>query len=175
MKKVWNICTWVLVAIVALLAVLLFGLKLFGLQPYTIVSGSMEPNYPVGSIVYVTKVNANDLRKGDVITFRVAGDTIVTHRIEDVVTDDPSSVMFRTKGDNNNTADGALVAPSSIIGKVQFHIPLIGYIAAFLQSKAGRFTSIAIIFVLIALIILPDILFGKDDKSDKSPKGDTAK
>lgn len=175
MKKVWNICTWVLVAIALILAVLLFGLKLFGLQPYTIVSGSMEPNYPVGSIVYVSKVNANDLRKGDVITFKVAGNTIVTHRIEEVVYDDPSSVMFRTKGDNNNTADGALVAPGSIIGKVQFHIPLIGYLAVFLQSKAGRYTSIAIVVVLIALIILPDIIFGKDNKSDETPKGDTAK
>ena len=52
-KKIWNVVSTVLVAAVVLLAVLLVGVRLFGLQVYTVLSGSMEPAYPVGSLIYV--------------------------------------------------------------------------------------------------------------------------
>ena len=50
-KKVWNAVTWVLVLCVAVLAFLLAGVRLIGYTPYTVLSGSMEPTYPVGSLI----------------------------------------------------------------------------------------------------------------------------
>ena len=56
-KKVWNIFTTVIVVLVVIFAVLLIGVRLFGVQVYSVISGSMEPEYPVGSLIYVKDIN----------------------------------------------------------------------------------------------------------------------
>lgn len=164
LRKVWNIITWVLVALIAIIAFLLFGFRLFGFQIYTVLSGSMEPTYLTGSVVYVKSVDTNELKVGDVITYKVSSNTLVTHRIVDIVNDtsNPSHKLFKTKGDNNNTVDETPVSEKNVKGKVVFSIPLLGYIASFLQSSSGKFAFIGIGFVLIALIFLPDLFFPKD-------------
>ena len=50
-KKTWNIISTVLVALVVLLALLLVGARIFGLQVFTVLSGSMEPTYHTGSLI----------------------------------------------------------------------------------------------------------------------------
>ena len=57
MKKAWNIISSILVALVVLLAIALVGVRLFGLQVYTVLSGSMEPTYHTGSLIYVKRVD----------------------------------------------------------------------------------------------------------------------
>ena len=89
----------VIVAIVLLFAIVLVGFKIFGYQIYTVMSGSMEPVYHVGSLIYVKEVDTDTLEKGDVITFMADEDTVVTHRIDEIVheTDDngESALKFR--------------------------------------------------------------------------------
>ena len=84
-----------------LLAIALVGARLFGFKVFTVLSGSMEPKYPVGSLIYVKKVDYTTLKSGDVITFMLDENTVATHRIVEVVPDqeDPSVIRFRTKGD----------------------------------------------------------------------------
>lgn len=52
-KKTWNVISTILVVIVVVIALLLVGARVFGLQVYAVLSGSMEPTYHVGSIIYV--------------------------------------------------------------------------------------------------------------------------
>ena len=52
-KKIWNIISRILVSLVVLLAVALAGVRLVGIKTYAVVSGSMEPTYPTGSLLYV--------------------------------------------------------------------------------------------------------------------------
>ena len=94
-----------------LLAVLLIGVRLLGVQVYSVLSGSMEPKYPVGSLIYVKAVDPYELKSGDVITFMLNENTVATHRIVEVVPDESDSgvVRFRTKGDANEAEDGSLV------------------------------------------------------------------
>ena len=60
-KKIWNTVTSVLVAVVVILALLLVGARVVGLQVFTVLSGSMEPTYHVGSLIYVKKVDYREL------------------------------------------------------------------------------------------------------------------
>lgn len=119
-KKIWNRITSVIVVAVVVLALLLVGVRLIGLQVFTVLSGSMEPDYPVGSLIYVKKVDASELEVGDVITFMLDEDTVATHRIVKVLEDenDPTVLRFRTKGDANDTEDRGdgepLVFPKSV-------------------------------------------------------------
>lgn len=169
-KKIWNVVTTLLVAAVVLLAIALVGVRLFGLQVYTVLSGSMEPAYPVGALLYDKKVDPAQLRPGDVITFMLDEDTIVTHRIVEVVPDeeDPSVIRFRTKGDANAAEDGSLVHYKNVLGTPVFTIPKLGYFANFVQQPPGLYVAIAFGAVLVLLAFLPDLL--GDDKKKKGKR-----
>ena len=77
----------ILAIAVVLLAVALVGVRLIGLNPYVVLSGSMEPTYHVGSLIYVKDVDYKELKDGDPITFMLSEDAIATHRIIEVLVD----------------------------------------------------------------------------------------
>ena len=164
LKKVWNVVSTVLVVLVVLLAVALVGVRLVGIKTYAVVSGSMEPTYPTGSLLYVKSVDANELQVGDAITFMVDEDTVATHRIIEILPDeeDSSVLRFRTKGDANDTPDGTPVHYKNIIGKPVFSIPYLGYVAHFVQNPPGLYLTIGAAAILVVLVFLPDLF--KDDK-----------
>lgn len=171
LKKILNVISTILVAIVVVLALLLVGARFIGLNVYTVLSGSMEPTYHVGSLIYVKDVDTDELKAGDVITYMLDEDTIVTHRIADVIPDetDPSIIRFQTKGDANDSVDGSLVHYKNVIGTPVFSIPKLGYLANYIQQPPGRYIAISAGAIILLLVFLPD-LFSDDDKSEKKKK-----
>ena len=141
--RILNIAVSFLIALFFLLAVLLVGTRFAGLQIFTVLSGSMEPTFHVGSVIYVKDVDPNTLQTGDAITFTLSEGTVVTHRIIEVIPDEnnPNISRFRTQGDANNTADGTLVEEDDIIGKAVFTIPYLGYLATYIQTESGRYRA----------------------------------
>ena len=118
-----------------------------GYKMYVIISGSMQPELEVGDIVVVKKINPNDLKKDDVISFR-KGQTIITHRIVEVKNAE-EKLQFLTKGDNNNTNDKDLVSDKEIEGIVVNKIQKIGKIVLKLRDK-----TLIIVIILIYYIFL---------------------
>ena len=171
LKKILNVISTILVAIVVVLALLLVGARFIGLNVYTVLSGSMEPTYHVGSLIYVKDVDTDELKAGDVITYMLDEDTIVTHRIADVIPDetDPSIIRFQTKGDANDSVDGSLVHYKNVIGTPVFSIPKLGYLANYIQKPPGRYIAISAGAIILLLVFLPD-LFSDDGKSEKKKK-----
>lgn len=159
-KKIWNVATTVLVAIVVIFAVLLVGVRLFGIQVYSVISGSMEPEYPVGSLIYVKEVDPSEVKKGEVITYVLPNDMPSTHRVIDI---DTANQHFYTKGDANDYADGSPVHFKNLIGKPVFQIPILGYVAYYIQHPPGTYVAIAVGAILMILVFLPD-LFKNDGK-----------
>ena len=166
--KIWSMFTTLLVIIVAALAILLVGMRFAGFKVFTVLSGSMEPTYQTGSVIYVKEVDYTTLQPGDVITFAISEDMVATHRIVGVVPDDedPSVLRYRTKGDANDAEDGTLVHYKNIVGKPVFTIPYLGYIASYIQSPPGSYIAIAGAAFLLMLTFIPD-LFAKDEEEDK--------
>lgn len=154
-KKVWGIVSWVLVCVVVLAAVFLMGSRLLGYRVFNIVSGSMEPVYRVGDLIYVQEVDPNTVQPGDVITFVLNEDLVVaTHRVVRV---DAEKQRFYTKGDANETEDGGSVHFKNLIGVPKFKIPGLGYVADFIQKAPGLYITIAAVAVLLLLAFLPDL------------------
>lgn len=144
-------------ALPALLAVLLaaalVGLRLAGLRPYVILSGSMEPVYPVGSLVYVRPAAAGSVAAGDAIAFYLAdGETVAVHRVIGV---DEARACFSTKGDANDAPDAAPVAFTSLIGKPALCVPYLGYAAAWLAQPPGLYIGAAAVAGMLLLLLLP--------------------
>lgn len=167
-KKVWNVISTVLVALVVLLALLLVGARVFGLRVYTVLSGSMEPTYHTGSLIYVRKVDPYTIEEGQPITFMLDENTVATHRVVGIVPDeeDPTVIRFRTKGDANEAEDGSLVHYKNVIGTPIFSIPYLGYVANYIQHPPGMYVAISAGAVLLLLVFLPD-LFADDSSKEK--------
>ena len=145
LKKIWNVISSILVALVVLLALLLVGARVVGLQVFTVLSGSMEPTYHTGSLIYVKKVDPYTIKEGQPITFMLDENTVATHRVVGIVPDeeDPTVIRFRTKGDANEAEDGSLVHYKNVIGTPIFSIPYLGYIADYIQHPPGMYIAIS--------------------------------
>ena len=171
-KRIWNWISGVLVGIVVLLAVALVGVRLMGLEPYVVLSGSMEPTYHVGSLIYVKDVDYKQLKVGDPITFLVSENTVVTHRIVEVLVDeeDPDTLRYFTKGDANDVADGTSVHYKNILGKPVFSIPYLGYLSNYIQNPPGMYVAIAAGALLILLVFLPDVFSDEEKEKAKFEK-----
>lgn len=166
--KIWNAVTTLLVTAVVILALLLVGVRLIGMQVFTVLSGSMEPTYHTGALLYVKDVDYTELKEGDVITFMLDEDTVATHRIVGVVPDenDPTVIRYRTKGDANDAEDGSLVHYRNVIGTPVFSIPKLGFVANYIQNPPGSYIAISGGAILLLLVFLPD-LFAEDKPKEE--------
>lgn len=169
-RKILNTFSTVCVALAVMLAVLLVGARIVGLRVFTVLSGSMEPTYHTGALIYVKKVEPAEIKAGQVITFMLDENTVATHRVVGVVPDedDPATLRFRTKGDANDAEDGSLVHYKNVIGTPVFTIPYLGYVADYIQHPPGMYVAISAGAILLLLVFLPD-LFADDGKAKDEP------
>ena len=164
-KRVWNIVSGILIAIMVVLVVMLVGVRLIGYQPYCVLSGSMEPTYRTGSLIYVKKADPQDIKVGDPITFVLDENlTVATHRVIEI---DEADRHFYTKGDANEYPDASPVHFNNLIGRPAFTIPYMGYVANYIQNPPGRYIAIAAAAVILLLIFIPDLF----DDSKKKGRG----
>lgn len=143
---------WVLVVLLALLCLLLVVTvaypKARDYVPLTILTGSMEPTYPVGSQVYVERVEGVEqatekVGVGSVITFMPNPDdpTLVTHRVTAVSYGTDGAPRYTTQGDANNTVDDWRVEPRQLRGVVRYHVPYVGYVASSMDQESKGTTA----------------------------------
>lgn len=149
MKKCMD-CIFYLAAFLGILLVSLLVLPLcIGIHPRIVLSGSMEPMIPVGSIAYVDSgIPADDIRELDVISYRRGEKMRVLHR---VVRTKQDQKCFLTKGDANEAPDLGTVPFSQYEGKEVFSIPYLGYLVQYLQEGNHLVFLIGILVLLLAI------------------------
>ena len=127
-----RVLSWLVLTIVAL-TLLLIAPLVAGYHPVVVLSGSMMPNYPVGSVTYYKSAAYEDISVGDAITFRIGdGQELATHR---VTAKDDAAQSFTTKGDHNETEDANPVSYSQVAGKTTgLAIPYVGYFVRYAQQ-----------------------------------------
>lgn len=122
---------------------------------YTILTQSMYPEIKAGDIVITYKNKNNKYNTGNIITFTTNNSNItITHRIIEIY-EVNGKRTYKTKGDNNNTADMTTVPAENVIGRVVFKIPKAGYIQQFMVTKTGW---IVVVVIPCLGIIIYDIL-----------------
>lgn len=167
MTKVCNILSTIILVLLFLVALPFVLPMLFGYTELAVLSGSMEPTIPVGSIVYVDKaVTGEELAEGDIVTYSLSSGTFVTHRVLSL--DDEARTMI-TQGDANDAPDGS-IEYSRIVGRVDFHLPLLGFISTNIRTSTGIITITALVAVIILLNCLPGILAASDEDEDGETK-----
>lgn len=196
-RKIWNwIGTLLVIAMVAL-AILLVGVRAIRLTPFAVLSGSMEPTYHVGALIYVKPIDPADVEVGMPLTFVVDESLLVaTHRVVGIETRttrqeaqldeqgnpvldangdpavqevplDETAYYFQTKGDANDAADGSPVYYKNIVGTPVFSIPYLGYLSNWLQTRQGMIMGISIALAILLMTFIPDILGSGSEKGKK--------
>jgi signal peptidase len=146
-----------------LLVVLILGClpltvpKLVGYHIYTVISGSMEPEIPTGSLVYIKYADPVEVKEDEIIAFYSVMDTtsIITHR---VVTNSTNMGQFITKGDANDQNDMEPIPYENYIGRVVLSVPVAGGIAQTVTTGPGRIAAICVIGIAIFLEIIASII-----------------
>lgn len=129
---------------------------LFGISVYAVASRSMEPALLVGSAVYVVPEEFENIRTGDIITFRIGGSASATHR---VVEKEEESRTFVTQGDANDQPDGKHIGYADVLGVVRLSIPYLGYLAVILGRAEGKLLCTGLI---LWLLLLDGIVSGRN-------------
>jgi signal peptidase len=132
--------------------------RLAGATPYTILTGSMEPGMPPGTLVVAKPIDASDIAIGNVITYQLnSGEpTVVTHRVVGMGFNGHGERVFRTQGDANNAPDPKPVLPMQVKGERWYAIPYLGYVSN-LFSAAQRQT--AVVIIAIGLLVYAASMF----------------
>ena len=144
--------------------------SILGYKPLTVLSGSMSPLLEPGDMVVVTEIDPTKVKEGDVIPYRIDQSTLVTHRVIEVIKEE-NSLMFRTRGDANNTEDQELVEASQLVGKMSFKIPYGGYVTNFIRSPKGFILFILLPAVLLIIGEMRSILVSQLMEEQKKEEG----
>lgn len=127
--------------------------RLGGYEIYNVVSGSMEPSIPVGSMIFVKDVDAGEIQTGDVIAF-YSGGSVVSHRVVDNLS---LSREFVTKGDANKGEDMSRVPYDALIGRVENHVAKLGDVMAHATTPLGKIY----LFGIIVCGVLFNVIAGR--------------
>jgi signal peptidase I len=122
-----------------------------GFKSFTVLSGSMEPVISTGDVIVVKRISASDARIGDVVSFRLPEDPnrILSHRVTRIRAAG-GSVAFVTQGDANTGVERWEVPTNGTIGRVEFHVPKLGYITNRVGSPFGKLAFLVLPAVLLA-------------------------
>ena len=136
--------------------------RIMGISEYTVITPSMEPMIPVGSIVLVKPIEFDEIKEGDIVSYysKNHSDVVVTHRVASI---DIDSGKLITKGDANNSADVNPVTKQQVIGVVIYSLPKAGL---YLQNVV----SVQGLFLILAMFISGSLLTSVGERLVKDTK-----
>jgi signal peptidase len=169
--------TAIMVAAIALATLVVVVPRVTGSVPLTVLTGSMRPALQPGDLIVSRRVNPNDLRIGQVVTFQpVSGDpTLITHRIVNLTRNlSGETISLVTRGDANGMDDAPLV-PEQVMGRLFYRIPRVGYLTNNTGSalQLGMLTGIALIAYAVYTYLKPADGWRNARKSQATPHNST--
>lgn len=147
-----SIFVWlVILGAIAAITVAVLIPRLGGATPYTVLTGSMQPNYPPGTLVVIKPAEIDDIRVGDVITYQLESGqhAVATHRVVDRRTNLRGETIFITQGDANSIPDAEPVQPVQIRGKLWYSVPYLGYVNNAISGQMRQVVTYGVVTVLV--------------------------
>lgn len=157
--RVKKILEFLLLLLLIMAVMLLLIPRIFQISQHVVLSGSMEPAIPTGSLCYLShRVPVDEIREGQVIGFHRIDGSLVMHRVIRI-----QDGHIYTKGDANDQEDHFPIQKADYFGTVVYAIPYLGYLTVFLQKKR----VLIIIGMLAAIILMLEILVKKGERDEK--------
>ena len=158
--KCFRILGTIIVIMVIFMCIPFVVPKVIGVNVYEVVTSSMAPELPVGSVVYVQTCKADEVKVGDIISFYVGTDeeNIISHRVVEINVDEQGDFFFITKGDANSDIDSMQVDVKHFVGKVKFKINNISWLVRLFDTSTGIIILIGLIIISLCLNIASDLI-----------------
>lgn len=164
MGWVGRVLAWlVILGIGAIVTIAVLIPRIAGATPYVVLTGSMRPTMPPGTMVVVKPVKSRDVGIGDVVTYQLrSGDpTVVTHRVV-AMGSHKGEPIFRTQGDANNVADKEWVRQVQIRGVAWYAVPYLGYVTSAITGEQRRIALIGLVTFLLGYAGYMFVSAGRD-------------
>ncbi|ASR04176.1 signal peptidase I [Gordonia rubripertincta] len=175
LHHLWQAVSWLLlIGALAILCATILIPKIAGAAPYTVLTGSMKPDYPPGTLIVVKPRPAGQIGVGDVITYQIRSGSpeVVTHRVIEVMRTPAGEQRFVTQGDANNVADAEPVRPVQVRGTLWYSVPYIGWVNNWFTEKRRTVTAFALaglLFVYGAWQFIADRRERENDDPEPAP------
>jgi signal peptidase I len=157
-----HVLSWlVILGIAAVVAISVLVPRVAGATPYAVLTGSMRPSMPVGTMVVVRPLGAERIRIGDVITYQLASGRpeVVTHRVVALGVDGAGRRIFRTQGDANEVADPGWVRAVQVKGVRWYDVP---YLGRYTNLLDGTTRQVALVLSAGSLLLYAALMIGSD-------------
>jgi signal peptidase len=172
MPWVGRVAAWlVILGISAILAIAVLIPRVAGATPYVVLTGSMRPGMPPGTLVVVKPVKAADVGVGSVVTYQLKSGQpdVVTHRVVAMGFDGNGRRLFHTQGDANDAPDAAWVRPVQIRGERWYAVPYVGYVTSWISGQQRRFALAAVVTILLGYAAAMFIGAHRDRRRSRVP------
>ena len=147
-----QVVAWLVILSVGTVIILsVIAPRIGGGTPYTILTGSMRPSMPPGTLAVNRVVPIDEIGVGSVITYQLESGkpTVVTHRVVSTGFNGKGEQIFRTQGDANNAVDKTPVLPAQIQGRLWYKVPYLGYVNTLITGKGRDITMVAVVSFLL--------------------------
>lgn len=147
-----QVASWVVIlGISAVLLAVVLVPRIGGATPYTILTSSMEPSYPPGTMVVMKPKPIAQIGVGEVITYQLESgkEAVVTHRVTGIAVGNDGERRFTTQGDANDTPDRERVRPVQIKGTLWYSVPRLGYVNNMLTGSERQMA----VYVVASLLL----------------------
>lgn len=159
-KKFYHILFSAMIIFLIFITIISIFPRFFGIKPYIVLSGSMEPKIKTGSMAYInSREDPYAMHTGDIITYQL-NDTTITHRIID-----ETVTTVTTKGDANENPDYSPVSRKNILGKFLFSIPYIGYLYSYISTPFFFPVLVALFAVELIISFINQFISKKEEQT----------
>lgn len=160
LRAVANVGAWALgFACLAFFVAVAVGPRTGRYATMTVLSASMRPTIPEGSVVVVTPLRPSEIRVGQILTYAVPeGDhQVVSHRVIEVVRGGDRPVI-RTQGDANNAPDPwTAEVDGDTAWRVRHSVPFLGRVINWLRQPMVHRVTLYVFPAMLAIVCLVDI------------------
>lgn len=151
-RVAWSAVVYVITAGLLLLTVALVGIRLLGFTPYVVGTTTAAPDYRLGDLLYIHRVNFADIQKGDAVMYVATGDlTVMTRRV--IAVDGGRRQV--SVGESTQIEEGR------ILGKVVFSIPWMGYVSVWLTGTTAKYVAAGLLTVLLFAVFAEQLRTGR--------------
>lgn len=176
-NKILRILMTVIKALITIFLIMLICITLIqrvsnnnfaigGIRVFTIITGSMLPEYEVGDMIISIETSPEKIEIGDNVVYKGLVDDfngkIVTHKVIDK-TKTNDGYNFITKG-LNNTVEDPEINEDQIIGKVIYKTVILSFISKLISNTA---TFYCVIFIPFVFLVFLEIIESKEEKNSK--------
>lgn len=154
-----GVLLWmVILGVTAAVAAAVLVPRLGGATPYTILTGSMSPTLPAGTLVVVKPVPVEQVGIGTVVTYQLESGkpVVVTHRVVATGVNADGETTLRTQGDANDVVDAAPVLPVQVKGRLWYAVPYLGHAS---MIFTGHQRNVAALTLAAALALYALVMF----------------